>query len=216
MTANRTASSICAKCRPVSRTESALRPSLRVYLQTCVHFRTGVWTLRTLRIRHRAHGASAAYCRRRFAQRSGLSRSTAPNVLLILVGFTTRVPQRPAAGPSRRPGPTGRYRHRAHGTPAAHCRRRFAQRSGHSRSTVPDVLLRVAASPLEYPTWASCRTVPSAQADGPTPASGPRHARGPLPSPIRPSKRPLPIHSTQCATYVVPTPVMALYQCRSS
>ena len=33
------------------------------------------------------------------------------------------------------------------------------------------------------------------------PASGPRHARGPLPSPIRPSKRPLPTHSTRCATY---------------
>ena len=48
---------------------------------------------------------------------------------------------------------------------------------------------------------ASCRTVPSAQADGPIPASGTRHARGPLPSPIRPSKRPLPIHSTRCATY---------------
>ena len=41
---------------------------------------------------------------------------------------------------------------------------------------------------------ASCRTVPSAQADEPMPVSGPRHARGPLPSPIRPSKRPLPIH----------------------
>ena len=48
---------------------------------------------------------------------------------------------------------------------------------------------------------ASCRTVPSAQADGSMPASGPRHVRGPLPSPIRPSKRPLPIHSTRCATY---------------
>ena len=42
---------------------------------------------------------------------------------------------------------------------------------------------------------------PSAQADGPMPASGPRHVRGPSPSPIRPSKRPLPIHSTRCASY---------------
>ena len=47
---------------------------------------------------------------------------------------------------------------------------------------------------------ASCRTVPSAQADEPMPASGPRRVRGPSPSPIRPSKRPLPIHSTRCAT----------------
>jgi hypothetical protein len=47
---------------------------------------------------------------------------------------------------------------------------------------------------------ASCRTVPSAWADGPMPASGAPHVRCPLPSPIRPSKRPLPIHSTRCAT----------------
>ena len=45
---------------------------------------------------------------------------------------------------------------------------------------------------------ASCRTVPSAWADGPMPASGAPHVRCPLPSPIRPSKRPLPIHSTRC------------------
>ena len=32
------------------------------------------------------------------------------------------------------PGPTVRCQLRAHGTPAAHCRRRFAHRSGHSRS----------------------------------------------------------------------------------
>ena len=95
--------------------------------------------------------------------------------------------------------PTLRIRHRAHGTSAACCRRRFAHRSGHSRSTAPNVLLMV-ASPLRVPQ-ASCRTVPSAWADGQIPASGPRHARGPLPSPIRPSKRPLPIHSTRCASY---------------
>ena len=54
----------------------------------------------------------------------------------------TRVlPPRPAAGPSRRPRPTGRYQHRAHGAPAAHCRRRFADRSGESRSAAADVLL---------------------------------------------------------------------------
>ena len=40
------------------------------------------------------------------------------------------------------------------------------------------------------------RTFPSAS----MPAC-PRHARGPSPSPIRPSKRPLPIHSTRCASY---------------
>ena len=92
--------------------------------------------------------------------------------------------------------PTLRIRHRAHGTSAACCRRRFAHRSGHSRSTAPNVLLMV-ASPLRVPQ-ASCRTVPSAWADGQIPASGASHVRCPLPSPIRPSKRPLPIHSTQC------------------
>jgi hypothetical protein len=79
---------------------------------------------------------------------------------------------------------------------AAHCRRRFAHRSGHSRSTA-DARMRFPgglATGTPVPQ-ASCRTVPSAQADGPMPASGPRHVRGPLPSPIRPSKRPLPIHS---------------------
>jgi len=50
---------------------------------------------------------------------------------------------RPAAGPCRRPGPTGRCRHRAHGTSAADCRRRFAHRSSQSGSTAADVLLRV-------------------------------------------------------------------------
>jgi hypothetical protein len=126
----------------------------------------------------------------------------------------------PQAGPSRRP----RCRHRAHGTPAAHCRRRFAHRSGHSRSTASAVLLMVASgqvrsgtgglsSPLalrrvdhettdEHPRPAAAGTAPSAQADESMPASGPRYARGPLPSLIRPSKRPLsglPIHSIRCA-----------------
>jgi len=45
-----------------------------------------------------------------------------------------------AAGRSRRPRPTGRCRDRAHGTFAAHCRRRFADRSSDSRSTAADVL----------------------------------------------------------------------------
>jgi hypothetical protein len=112
----------------------------------------------------------------------------------------TRTPGQLGTGPSRRPGPTGRCRHRAHRTPAAHCRQRFAHRSGHSRSTAPDVLLVLVSFTTRVPQ-ASCRTVPSAWADGPIPASGPRHARGPLPSPIRPSKRPLPIHSTRCASY---------------
>jgi hypothetical protein len=49
-------------------------------------------------------------------------------------GVTNPVPQ---AGPSRRP----RCRHRAHGTPAAHRRRRSAHRSGRSRSAAPAVLL---------------------------------------------------------------------------
>ncbi len=49
----------------------------------------------------------------------------------------------PAAGPRRRPGSTGRCRHRAHGTSAADCRRRFAHRSSQSGSTAADVLLRV-------------------------------------------------------------------------
>ena len=105
----------------------------------------------------------------------------------------------PQAGPSRGP----RCRHRAHGTPAAHRRRRFAHRSGHSRFTAPAVLSPYGASGLatRVVPQASCRTVPSAQADGSKPASGPRHGRGPLPSPIRPSTRPLPIHSTRCASY---------------
>ena len=93
------------------------------------------------RCRHRAHSTPAAHRRRRFAHRSGHSRSTAPAVLLM-VASPLEYP-RPAAGPSRRPRPTGRCRHRAHGTPAAHCRRRFAHRSGHSRSTASGVLLMV-------------------------------------------------------------------------
>ena len=55
---------------------------------------------------------------------------------------------RPAAGPSRRPGPTGRYRHRAHGTPTAHCRRRFAHRSSHSRSAAPAVPPTLVPAPV--------------------------------------------------------------------
>jgi hypothetical protein len=60
--------------------------------------------------------------------------------------------------------------------------------------------LRVTSHHRGSSTRASCRTVPSAWADGPMPASGAPHVRCPLPSPIRPSKRPLPIHSTRCAT----------------
>jgi len=64
----------------------------------------------------------------------------------------------------------------------------------HSTRCATASMWHLPASPLESDAQAaSCRTVPSAQADGPMPASGPRHARGPLPSPIRPSKRPLPI-----------------------
>ena len=91
------------------------------------------------RCRHRAHGTPAAHRRRRFAPRSGHSRFTAPAVLLTIVAASPLEYPRPAAGPSRRPRPTGRCRHRAHGTPAARCRRRFAHRSGHSRSTAPAV-----------------------------------------------------------------------------
>jgi hypothetical protein len=63
---------------------------------------------------------------------------------------------RPAAGPCRRPGPTGRCRHRAHGTSAADCRRRFAHRSSQSGSTAADVLLRVVPAPV--PTQCHCRS----------------------------------------------------------
>jgi hypothetical protein len=113
--------------------------------------------------------------------------------------------------------PTGRSRHRAHGTSAAHGHRRFAHRSGQSRSTAPAVLLAIVASTVTRVPQASCRTAPSAQADGSKPASGPRHARGPLPSPIRPSKRPLPIHSTRCATYYsgLTTRVLPQASCRT-
>ena len=100
----------------------------------------------TGRYRHRAHGTPAAHCRRRFAHRSGHSRSTVPDGLLRVA--SPREYPRPAAGPSRRPRPTGRYRHRAQGTPAAHCRRRFAHRSGHSRSTVPDVPATLVPAPV--------------------------------------------------------------------
>jgi hypothetical protein len=94
-------------------------------------------------------------------------------------------------------GRAGGCRHRAHGTPAAHCRRRSAHRGGQSGSATADVL-PIVALPLEYPgpLAASGRDVPSAWADGPIPASGTRRVRCLLPSPIRPSKRPLPIHST--------------------
>ena len=66
------------------------------------------------------------------------------------------------------------------------------------RSCVP-----LALEPVISPLALDSECVPQA---GPSPsasmrASGTRHARGPLPSPIRPSKRPLPIHSTRCATY---------------
>ena len=70
---------------------------------------------------------------------------------------------RPAAGPCRRPGPTGRCRHRAHGTSAADCRRRFAHRSSQSGCTAADVLLRVVPAPVttQYHTrssWAAARS----------------------------------------------------------
>ena len=102
----------------------------------------------TGRCRHRAHGTPAAHCRRRFAHRSGHSRSTAPAVPVLLTIVASQSPleyPRRAAGLSRRPRPTGRCRHRAHGTSAADCRRRFAHRSGHSRSTAPAVLLTIVA-----------------------------------------------------------------------
>ena len=62
----------------------------------------------------------------------------------------------PAAGPRRRPGSTGRCRHRAHGTSAADCRRRFAHRSSQSGSTAADVLLRVVPAPVT--TQYHCRS----------------------------------------------------------
>ena len=49
---------------------------------------------------------------------------------------------------------------------------------------------------------ASCRTSPSAWVDGTMPASGTRHVRCRLPSPIRPSKQPVRIHSSRCASYL--------------
>ena len=56
-----------------------------------------------------------------------------------------------------------------------------------------------AAARLGVPP-ASCRTLPSAWADGTMPASGTRHVRCRLPSPIRPSKQPVRIHSSRCAS----------------
>ena len=125
------------------------------------------------RCRHRALGTPAAHCRRRFAHRSGHSRSTAPAVLLM-VASPLEYP-RPAAGPSRRPRPTGRCRHRAHGTPAAHCRRRFAPRSGHSRSTASAVPATLVPAPVIAPyhcrsSWAAARRrpLPAANAESDT------------------------------------------------
>jgi len=62
----------------------------------------------------------------------------------------------PMAAACCRPGPTGRCRHRAHGTSAADCRRRFAHRSSQSGSTAADVLLRVVPAPV--PTQCHCRS----------------------------------------------------------
>ena len=47
---------------------------------------------------------------------------------------------------------------------------------------------------------------PSAQADGTMPASGTRYIRCLWPSPIRPSKRRVRIHSSRCATYTQERP----------
>jgi hypothetical protein len=65
-----------------------------------------------------------------------------------------------------------------------------------TRCATCTIVVTVASPVTTRVPRASCRTVPSAWADGPMPASGARHVRCPLPSPIRPSKRPLPIHST--------------------
>ena len=106
------------------------------------------------------------------------------------------------------------WRDRCTAPGSGHCRP-FGSGIGHTARPLP---VAVADSPIEaatpdpqhpmcylwwphhseYPWQASCRTVPSAWADGQIPASGASHVRCPLPSPIRPSKRPLPIHSTQC------------------
>jgi hypothetical protein len=166
----------------------------------------------TGRCRHSAHGTPAARCRRRFAHRSGHSRSTAPAVLLMVASPLEH--PRPAAGPSRRPRPTGRCRHSAHGTPAARCRRRFAHRSGHSRSTAPAVLLMVAA-PLEYPRPAAG---PSRR---PRPTGRCRHsAHGTPAARCRRRFAHRSGHSRSTAPAVPPAlvwaPVMALYHCRSS
>ena len=146
LTATRTSSVTCGRsCVPL-----ALEPVISPLDSECV---PQAGPSRRPRCGHQAHGTPAVHCRRRFAHRSGHSRSTAPNVLLIVASelpLDSEHP-RPAAGPSRRPRPTGRYQHRAHGTPAAHCRRRFAHRSGHSRSTAPAVLpvvVPAAAAPV--------------------------------------------------------------------
>jgi hypothetical protein len=67
-----------------------------------------------------------------------------------------------------------------------------------TRCATYTIVVTVASPVTTRVPRASCRTVPSAWADGPMPASGAPHVRCPLPSPIRPSKRPLPIHSTRC------------------
>jgi len=73
-------------------------------------------------------------------------------------------------------GRAGGRRHRAHGTPAAHCHRRSAHRGGQPGSTAADLLRMVPVARHSSAPQASCRTVPSAQADGAMPASGTRHA----------------------------------------
>ena len=217
MTANRTASSICAKCRPFSRADSTLRPSLRVYLQTCVHFRTGVWTLRTLRVhlrqsdymstklwRTRAHGTPAAYCRRRFVQRSGLSRSTAPNVLLIVASETKNpsyhsTRSTPGQLPDRPDGPG----------------RRDDTSIGHTARPRP---IAVADSPIEAATpdpffgrhiyrSSNCAHNPNRHTTRFT-----RRGVEPAVTPLTPD----PQHPLHMLPIVAPAPVMALYHPRSS
>ena len=105
--------------------------------------------------------------------------ASGPRYAYLMVASPPEHP-RPAAGPSRRPRPTGRCRHSAHGTPAAHCRRRFAHRSGHSRSTAPAVLLMVPVAfcptPIA-PKTQNPRPHPRRPGTGPTSAPGGDTAR---------------------------------------
>ena len=64
---------------------------------------------------------------------------------------------------------------------------------------LPTALQRRVSEAARVPP-ASCRTLPSAWADGTMPESGTRHVRCRLPSPIRPSKQPVRFHSSRCAS----------------